>query len=140
MNSRSFIDLALWDCPTFDTHELEESMFEKCGAMVFVIDAQDDFIDALHLLYSSVTMAHKINPAISFEVFIHKVDGLSDDHKIDIQHEIHQRLHDEVTEAGLDLHLSFHLTSIYDHSIFEAFSKVIQKLIVQLPVRETLVI
>ena len=28
--------------------------------------------------------------------------------------------------------LSFHLTSIYDHSIFEAFSKVVQKLIGQL--------
>ena len=27
---------------------------------------------------------------------------------------------------------SYHLTSIYDHSIFEAFSKVVQKLIPQL--------
>lgn len=34
--------------------------------------------------------------------------------------------------------LSFHLTSIYDHSIFEAFSKVVQKLIPQLPVLESL--
>ncbi|XP_026682249.1 ras-related GTP-binding protein C [Diaphorina citri] len=34
--------------------------------------------------------------------------------------------------------LSFHLTSIYDHSIFEAFSKVIQKLIPQLPTLENL--
>lgn len=33
---------------------------------------------------------------------------------------------------------SFHLTSIYDHSIFEAFSKVVQKLIPQLPVLENL--
>ena len=34
--------------------------------------------------------------------------------------------------------LSFYLTSIYDHSIFEAFSKVIQKLIPQLPTLEEL--
>ena len=33
---------------------------------------------------------------------------------------------------------SYHLTSIYDHSIFEAFSKVIQKLIPQLPTLEAL--
>ena len=33
---------------------------------------------------------------------------------------------------------SFHLTSIYDHSIFEAFSKVVQKLIPQLPTLENL--
>lgn len=36
------------------------------------------------------------------------------------------------------IHLSFHLTSIYDHSIFEAFSKVVQKLIPQLPTLENL--
>jgi Ras-related GTP-binding protein C/D len=36
------------------------------------------------------------------------------------------------------VHLSFYLTSIYDHSIFEAFSKVIQKLIPQLPILENL--
>lgn len=36
------------------------------------------------------------------------------------------------------IHLGFHLTSIYDHSIFEAFSKVVQKLIVELPTLENL--
>ncbi len=34
--------------------------------------------------------------------------------------------------------LSFYLTSIYDHSIFEAFSKVVQKLIPELPTLESL--
>lgn len=37
-----------------------------------------------------------------------------------------------------DCFLSFYLTSIYDHSIFEAFSKVVQKLIPQLPTLENL--
>jgi len=43
-------------------------------------------------------------------------------------------------ESGLEqqVHLSFYLTSIYDHSIFEAFSKVVQKLIPQLPTLENL--
>lgn len=41
--------------------------------------------------------------------------------------------------TGYDqIHLSFHQTSIYDHSIFEAFSKVVQKLIPQLPTLENL--
>lgn len=44
-----------------------------------------------------------------------------------------------LTPLGLEqVHLSFHLTSIYDHSIFEAFSKVVQKLIPQLPTLENL--
>jgi len=29
------------------------------------------------------------------------------------------------------IYISFHLTSIYDHSIFEAFSRVVQKMIPQ---------
>merc|ERR1712111_111390 len=47
---------------------------------------------------------------------------------------------DDLIEAGLEqqVHLSFYLTSIYDHSIFEAFSKVVQKLIPQLPTLENL--
>ncbi len=37
-----------------------------------------------------------------------------------------------------NIHMSFYLTSIYDHSIFEAFSKVVQKLMPQLPTLENL--
>jgi Ras-related GTP-binding protein C/D len=40
----------------------------------------------------------------------------------------------ELQDAGLQaVSVNYHLTSIYDHSIFEAFSKVCQKLIPQLP-------
>lgn len=50
-----------------------------------------------------------------------------------------QRTQDELSDAGLDnVQVSYHLTSIYDHSIFEAFSKVIQKLIPQLGTLENL--
>lgn len=35
------------------------------------------------------------------------------------------------TSNSQDILINFHLTSIYDHSIFEAFSKVIQKLLPQ---------
>jgi Ras-related GTP-binding protein C/D len=45
---------------------------------------------------------------------------------------------EELGEANLEVELSFFLTSIYDHSIFEAFSKVIQQLIPQLPILENL--
>ncbi|KAJ3098052.1 hypothetical protein HDU97_004346 [Phlyctochytrium planicorne] len=139
----SFLDFQVWDFPGYidfnDPSFDAVGTFKKCGAVVFIVDAQDDIIDALRRLYTTVTTAHEINPAISFEVFIHKVDGLSDDHKIETQREIHQRITDELADSRLDnIHLSFYLTSIYDHSIFEAFSKVIQKLIVQLPTLENL--
>ena len=51
-------------------------------------------------------MSIQVNPSIKFEVFIHKVDGLSDDHKIETQRDIHQRANDDLTDAGLEsLHL-----------------------------------
>ncbi|KAE8602917.1 hypothetical protein XENTR_v10014173 [Xenopus tropicalis] len=100
---------------------------------------KDDYMEALARLHLTVTSAYKVNPDINFEVFIHKVDGLSDDHKIETQRDIHQRANDDLVDAGLEkIHLSFYLTSIYDHSIFEAFSKVVQKLIPQLPTLENL--
>ena len=48
------------------------------------------------------------------------MDGLSDDRKSEAQRDIHQRATDDLADAGLEgIHLSFYLTSIYDHSIFE---------------------
>merc|ERR1712203_577941 len=69
---------------------------------------------------------------------IHKVDGdqfFSDDHKTEIQRDIHSKLTEELGDK-VDAHITFHCTSIYDHTIFEAFSKIVQKLIPQLPVLE----
>jgi hypothetical protein len=80
-----------------------------------------------------------VNPNITFEVLIHKVDGLSDDYKIDTQRDIQQRTADALADAQMEhIHLSYYLTSIYDHSIYEAFSKIIQKLIRELPTLENL--
>ncbi|EDW61601.1 ras-related GTP-binding protein C [Drosophila virilis] len=143
INNSSFVQFQIWDFPgqidfiepTFDS----DMIFGGCGALVFVIDAKDDYIEALTKFKNTVIKAYKVNPRIKFEVFIHKVDGISDDSKMESQRDIHQRSSDDLSEAGLDqIHLSFHLTSIYDHSIFEAFSKVVQKLIPQLPTLENL--
>merc|ERR1719244_2295934 len=146
ISNSSFVQFYIWDFPgqidffdtvTFDTDQI----FSGVGALVFVIDAQDDYLDALSKLNTTVTKAHSVNPNIKFEVFIHKVDGLSDDTKMETQRDIHQRGTDDIVEAGLEnqVNLSFYLTSIYDHSIFEAFSKVVQKLIPQLGTLENLI-
>ncbi|RVE66620.1 hypothetical protein OJAV_G00109360 [Oryzias javanicus] len=143
ISSSSFVNFQIWDFPGqvdfFDPTFDSEMIFKGTGALIFVIDAQDDYMEALGRLHLTVSRAFKVNPDINFEVFIHKVDGLSDDHKIETQRDIHQRANDDLADASLEkLHLSFYLTSIYDHSIFEAFSKVVQKLIPQLPTLENL--
>ncbi|XP_014239518.1 ras-related GTP-binding protein C [Cimex lectularius] len=143
VSNSSFVQFQIWDFPgqidLFDSSSDFEAIFGACGALVFVIDAQDDYMDALNKLNTTVTKAYKINPNIRFETFIHKVDGLTEDNKMETQRDIHQRANDDLSDSGFDnINLSFHLTSIYDHSIFEAFSKVVQKLIPQLPTLENL--
>lgn len=50
-----------------------------------------------------------------------KVDGdlfLTDEQKIDCQHEVQHTVLEELADANLEfLHLSFYLTSIYDHTV-----------------------
>lgn len=63
-----------------------ENLLSNCGALVFVIDAQDDpYTDSLEFLIATIQRAHEVNPKLSFDVFIHKVDGdlfLGDDLKL----------------------------------------------------------
>ena len=120
-------------------------VFQKATALIFVIDAQDEPYDlVLQSFTETVTRAIRVNPHIAIEVFINKVDGelfLSDEAKYDCRRDVMQQVSDELTDAGIlpdSILISYHLTSIYDHSVFEAFSKVVQKLIPQLPSLETL--
>lgn len=64
-------------------------------------------------MHLTVSRAYKVNPNINFEVFIHKVDGLSDDHKIATQRDIHQRANDDLADASLEkLHLRWVLLPV----------------------------
>ncbi|EED91479.1 predicted protein [Thalassiosira pseudonana CCMP1335] len=120
-------------------------IFSKATAIIFVLDAQDEPYD--HVLQSftdTVTRAVRANPTIAVEVFVHKVDGelfLSDEAKYDCRRDVMQQVADELADAGLShdaIPISYHLTSIYDHSVFEAFSRVVQRLIPELPTLEHL--
>jgi len=148
ISNNTFVQFQIWDFPGQidlfgDTQNFEcELIFSGCGAIVYVVDAQDNYLDSITKLAETIQQASKVNDQIAFEVFIHKMDGISDDHKIQIQQDIQQRLSDELNDSDIkippNVKIRYHMTSIYDHSIFEAFSKVIQKLIPQLPTLENL--
>ncbi|KAL9649819.1 hypothetical protein ABK040_009632 [Willaertia magna] len=148
ISNNTFVQFQIWDFPgqvdwLGDTSNFEcELIFSGCGAVVYVIDAQDNYIESITKLAETIQQAVKVNDQIAFEVFIHKMDGISDDQKMQIQQDIQQRLSDELNYLGIKLSpnvkIRYNLTSIYDHSIFEAFSRVIQKLIPQLPTLENL--
>ena len=90
--------------------------------------------EAIRKMTNAIVRAYPINPSIKFEVFIHKVDGLSEETRMATFRRIFQKVQDDLADNQLDTaYINYHMTSIYDHSIFEAFSKVIQKLVKQLP-------
>ena len=139
----SFMDFQVWDFPGhlnyFDPAFDSTEIFSEIGALIWVIDAQDEYLDAISRLNATILNLQTTYPAINVEVFVHKVDGLSDDYRSDTFRDIVQRVQDELSDAGVEnAPVSFYQTSIYDHSIFEAFSKVIQKLIPELPTLEAL--
>ena len=137
------MDFQVWDFPgqldyfdpAFDPHNI----FSEIGALVWVIDAQDDYADSISRLTMTILNIQATWPSIHIEVFVHKVDGLSEEYRRDTFQDIVQTITDELQDAGYEnAQVYFHLTSIYDYSIFEAFSKVIQKLIPQLHALENL--
>jgi Ras-related GTP-binding protein C/D len=139
----SFMDFQVWDLPGhldyFDPAFDTDNIFDEIGALIWVIDAQDEYLDAIARLNMTILNLQHSYPNINVEVFVHKVDGLSDDFRGDTFRDIIQRVQDELSDHGYEqAPISFYQTSIYDHSIFEAFSKVIQKLIPQLPTLEAL--
>lgn len=139
----TLIDLAVMELPGqlnyFEPSYDSERLFKSVGGLVYVIDSQDEYMNAITNLAMIIEYAYKLNPNINIEVLIHKVDGLSEDFKVDAQRDIMQRTGEELLELGLDgVQVSFYLTSIFDHSIYEAFSRIVQKLIPELSYLENM--
>ncbi|VDN86294.1 unnamed protein product, partial [Brugia pahangi] len=62
-------------------------------------------------------------------------DGLD---KVHVTYVLEYKSFPIIFQSNRRIYFRYHLTSIYDHSIFEAFSKVVQKLIKQLSILERL--
>ena len=106
---------------------------QNCGSLIYVIDAHEQDKDmACNKLFDIIKVAHKVNPNITFEVFIHKVDSdlfMHDDQKYEALSECSQNMRGLLNEYGpangKEVQIGFHLTSIYDHSIYQELSRVI---------------
>lgn len=98
----------------------------------------------------------EVNSGIQFEIFLHKIDGMSEDYRLgkfchppstlalkltdgigfdflDTLQNLRDRLTEELFDISPELESSmnvfYHLTSVFDTSIYEALSRVVQKLI-----------
>ena len=121
--------------PEFDA----ERIFGGKGAMIWVLDALDNYMEPVGKLIETVLHLQQSYPDIKYSVFIHKVDSLTEDFRDDTVRDITQRITDDLFDAGLENPpITYYGTSIYDHTIFEAFSRVMQGLVPQLPTFEAL--
>ena len=70
------------------------------SAVIFVIDSQDDFYDAIDRLNDVILDAYSHNPLIQFHIFVHKVDGHSTDYRYDTLQNIQSRVADNLADAS----------------------------------------
>nr|OQO20693.1 hypothetical protein B0A51_10644 [Rachicladosporium sp. CCFEE 5018] len=115
------------------------SNYASLGAVLWLIDIQDEYLSTLPSLIQTALFFHTHYPRLHFSVLVHKTDGLSPDYRNEAYREIRQRVQDELSEAGIpEYEIAFYQTSIFDLSIFDAMSKILQRLVPQLPALEAL--
>ncbi|PPQ68647.1 hypothetical protein CVT26_002931 [Gymnopilus dilepis] len=135
------IPLEIWDCPANTTVESLGVPLSQFSTIIFVIDIRDLYNQPISKLVEFIVASYAQNPDIILEVFVHKAEKLQEDDKIENFRQIHERVSDRLLDMSPEyeqMQLNFHLTSVYDHSLHEAFSRVLHKLIESLPFLEEL--
>ncbi|KAG6897155.1 hypothetical protein C0992_003742 [Termitomyces sp. T32_za158] len=137
----SVFPLEIWDCPGNITVDTLGAPLSQFATMIFVIDIRDLYNQPISRLVEFIVAVYEQNPSMNLEVFVHKAEKLQEDDKIENFRQIHERVSDRLLDISAEfeqVQLNFHLTSVYDHSLHEAFSKVLHKLIDSLPYLEDL--
>ncbi|KAJ6507897.1 Gtr1/RagA G protein Gtr2 [Mycena vitilis] len=133
------IPLEIWDCPGNITVDTLGAPLSQFSALIFVIDIRDLYKQPISKLVEFIIAASHDNPQLLVEVFVHKAEKLQEDDKIENFRQIQERVQDHLMERECEqMPYNFHLTSVYDHSLHEAFSKVLHKLVHSLPFLEDL--
>ncbi|KAA0149200.1 hypothetical protein FNF29_06087 [Cafeteria roenbergensis] len=125
-------EIRLDDGSTYTT----EDALRRCGALLFVVDAQEGVDDdAAELLRDIGRRVAAHAPGLAVDVLIHKIDGdalQSPEARLEAQADVQITLGRALRDCGLGgLPVAFHASSVYDGSVYEAVSKVVQRLLPQ---------
>ncbi|PWN29490.1 hypothetical protein BDZ90DRAFT_230360 [Jaminaea rosea] len=74
--------------------------WNSISSIIWVLDAQDDYLLSLSQLHSLILVAYANNPRVHVHVFLHKMDGLSEDYRDDTQTDVEKRIEDDLTDAS----------------------------------------
>ena len=69
-----------------------DRLLKNSHAVVYIIDAQDDYTEAVGRLNLIIQSGRRVNQKLRYEVFIHKVDQLSEEAKLETQRDIHNQV------------------------------------------------
>jgi len=135
VQNNPYTKLTIRDFPgTFEVNQMnsqEKKYLTNAAVIIYIIDAQDEpYQRVVEKMMQTMVACQGLNPTVIFEVFIHKIDGdmfAHEETKAEIMTIIAEMVRPYAAEKGIP-EPAFHLTSIYDHSIYEALSKVIQKI------------
>ncbi len=134
VESLGYSSLIVRDFPSnynFDKAPASEiRYFQSCSVLIYIIDSQETNEDTYEFFKEMIMNVLNKNNKISIEIFNHKADGAyflkandMNKHRAEVQ----TKIKDIFNELTFDINVGFYSTSIYDHSLYEAFSKIFQK-------------
>ena len=111
-----------------------EKILNKCGSLIFIINSQEKKEVQYEYFKKNIVQILLKHKNISLSILIHKNDNSNiscNDFNL-LKEEIKKRIIQIQKENSLkDINITFFTTSIYNTSIFEAFSKILQNIIIQ---------
>lgn len=120
------------------TNDEYEKIFNTCGTLIFVIDCQKQEDQQYEYFKKNIIQILGKHNNISLSIFIHKNDNSNIStndfnlKKVQIQTKFKQMINQYQKERSLkEINTSYYATSIYNSTIFEAFSKIFQNTIQQ---------
>jgi Ras-related GTP-binding protein C/D len=140
----SSIFLNFYDFPgNFDIKEGQPKDLQKIAeakSIIYLIDVQQEpYKEPIQYFINIYQFLIQNNPKAQIHILIHKTDdeyyGV-EERKNDMLRKIKESIKEEIDASykhkkrqGADQRIQYHLTSIYDHSLFDSFSKITQKVL-----------
>ena len=142
VESLGYCKLKVTEFPTNFFYEKSNDEYEKilstCGALIFVLNSQESTNQQYEYFKNNIMPIFGKYKSISLSVFIHKKDNTNispsdfNKQKGEIQTKFKQMLTQYQKEASLkEIVTNFYVTSIYNSTLFETFSKIFQNMMPQ---------
>lgn len=133
-----FNKMQIYDFPSnYDpkvASETDREIIETCGAVIYVLDIQMDVSpQAIQQFLGIFKTFSVINPKIHFSVFIHKTDletFMLEEKRNDALKAVRDKISEELESINIPAtkKIDYHVTSIFEASLWESMSKVVQQL------------